>query len=250
MPTGQLNTNSYLECLIESINQDSPKYPCKLMLTNRHIRIGFAILVSMVLHGTFMLSSMNLKLPGKVSQQQKKSVTMTMASRPIHRPHVPASIKKEQNKPIIQKVIKEIPAPTPFNSDEKTLQEGNSQKVDDESLTASEEPETKNEQDSPNLIAASGDKNIIEATPLYKNNPPPNYPSTARRRGYQGTVTLEVMVTESGSVQKINIFKSSGYTVLDKAAIKAVKNWGFSPATRFGNPMAMWVKIPVQFVLQ
>lgn len=204
----------------------------------------------MGLHTTLMVNSVGLKLSGKAFQQQKKSVTMTLASRPVHRSHVPASKKRQHTNPIVKKIIKEIPAPQPINHDEDILEEENPQTVDIESLTAVEEPETKNEHDSSNLIAATGNANIIEATPLYKNNPPPHYPSTARRRGYQGTVTLEVMVTESGSVQKVTLFESSGYTVLDKAAIKAVKNWGFSPATRMGQPMAMWVKIPVQFVLR
>jgi len=41
---------------------------------------------------------------------------------------------------------------------------------------------------------------VIEAVPLYKVNPPPEYPRLARKRGYQGTVVLDVLVDQNGKV--------------------------------------------------
>ena len=40
----------------------------------------------------------------------------------------------------------------------------------------------------------SGSEVIYEAEPLYKMNPEPPYPKMARKRGYQGTVILSVLV--------------------------------------------------------
>ena len=37
-------------------------------------------------------------------------------------------------------------------------------------------------------------KTIIEARPLYRENPRPKYPTMARKRGYTGNVVLEVLV--------------------------------------------------------
>lgn len=170
---------------------------------------------------------------------------MTLASRPVRRAHVPAAANSHSTVPAVKKIIREMPAPKPLSSEEKILQEKTPQKVDVASLA-----EPIDEHTSPDSNATDRAANFIEATPLYKRNPPPQYPATARRRGYQGTVTLEVLVTESGAAQKIKIFESSGHPVLDNAAIVAVTNWLFSPATRLGQPISMWVKIPVQFILR
>ncbi len=87
------------------------------------------------------------------------------------------------------------------------------------------------------------------ARPLYRKNPRPAYPRLARRRGYQGTVILEVLVGHDGTPRKVRLFQSSGYSSLDKAAAAALKKWLFAPGSKNGIPVDMWVKIPVRFQL-
>lgn len=48
------------------------------------------------------------------------------------------------------------------------------------------------------------------------------YPFIARRKGYQGTVTLSFRVQANGSLKDIQIAHSSGYGILDRSAIKAL----------------------------
>ena len=43
--------------------------------------------------------------------------------------------------------------------------------------------------------------------------------------------------------------QSSGYDMLDQAAMKAVRNWRFTPAKRGGEARTAWVDIPVMFTL-
>lgn len=75
--------------------------------------------------------------------------------------------------------------------------------------------------------------------------PEPNYPLTAMRNQYQGTVTIEIMVDPSGAITDAKVFKSSGYSVLDDAALNVVKNrWRFPPG---GN---RWLHWPCIFKLQ
>ncbi|MBN2032899.1 MAG: energy transducer TonB [Deltaproteobacteria bacterium] len=88
------------------------------------------------------------------------------------------------------------------------------------------------------------------AVPLYLKNPPPEYPPAARRRGYEGTVMLDVFVDAEGRVQEIRLIKSSGYAILDRAAIRAVKGWLFEPAREGEGEVAMWVKVPLTFRLK
>lgn len=83
----------------------------------------------------------------------------------------------------------------------------------------------------------------------YLKNPAPIYPQLARERGWEGVVLLSVFVQNDGKPGKVNIEKSSGYNILDHAALKAVKKWQFLPA-RVGNlSFSSWVRIPIRFTL-
>jgi len=88
------------------------------------------------------------------------------------------------------------------------------------------------------------------AKPLYKKNPDPVYPVIARKRGYQGTVELEVLISEKGTVSSIKIFKSSGHKSLDQQALISVKKWLFEPGKKNGIIQEMCVRIPVKFELK
>lgn len=94
--------------------------------------------------------------------------------------------------------------------------------------------------------AGSGDQ---EAAPLYASNPPPEYPPQARRRGLQGVVTIEALIDVSGRVADLRPFSSSGHGILDKAALKSVRSWQFTPGIIGGKTKEMWVKVPVRFEL-
>jgi protein TonB len=90
---------------------------------------------------------------------------------------------------------------------------------------------------------------VTYAHPIYKHNISPPYPLLARKRGYQGTVLLEVLVSTDGKAASIQLRKSSGYSMLDKAAIKGVREWLFYPAKRGDEVFEMWVTIPIRFTL-
>jgi TonB family protein len=63
-----------------------------------------------------------------------------------------------------------------------------------------------------------------------RTTPHPEYPLLALRRGYQGKVVIDFVVGESGSVTKAEVAGSSGYSVLDEAALSVVMNrWRFPP---------------------
>jgi len=91
---------------------------------------------------------------------------------------------------------------------------------------------------------------IGKAVPLVEKNLPPEYPGLARRRGWEGTVLLEVDVEPDGQVKTVRIQTSSSYSLLDNAALDAVQKWQFMPGTRNGRPAAMKVLVPVHFVLK
>ncbi|MBW2047240.1 MAG: energy transducer TonB [Deltaproteobacteria bacterium] len=93
-------------------------------------------------------------------------------------------------------------------------------------------------------------KAVREARPSYKDNPAPPYPRRARKRGYQGTVLLKVLVGRDGRVRELRVQTSSGHSILDRAAVKAVKQWIFEPGTVGNERVEMWVRVPVRFELK
>jgi len=91
---------------------------------------------------------------------------------------------------------------------------------------------------------------LRKARPLYRQNPPPRYPRSARRRGYEGSVILEVKVLRDGSVGDLRVLTSSGYSVLDKAAVKSVNKWLFEPGMQGDQKVDMWVRVPIRFKIE
>lgn len=83
----------------------------------------------------------------------------------------------------------------------------------------------------------------------YRDTPRPDYPESARREGQQGSVLLRVLVDEQGRSKKIEINRSSGSDVLDRAAAEAIKRWRFVPARHGDRPVESWIRIPIDFSL-
>ena len=61
---------------------------------------------------------------------------------------------------------------------------------------------------------------------------------------------LMVEVLENGRAGEISIENSSGYELLDDAAIKGVRRWRFVPAKNGGRAVRARVRIPVEFNLR
>ena len=88
------------------------------------------------------------------------------------------------------------------------------------------------------------------AAPKYRENTHPTYPWIARLRGYEGIVLISAEVSADGTVGSLRVKKSSGHAVLDRSALDAVRTWIFEPGRKMGNPVSMWVDVPVKFVLK
>lgn len=58
-------------------------------------------------------------------------------------------------------------------------------------------------------------------------NPPPDYPWVARRRGLEGVVAVSVVVDVAGAVTTASVVRTSRHEVLDAAALRAVRAWRF-----------------------
>ncbi len=91
---------------------------------------------------------------------------------------------------------------------------------------------------------------VVFTEASYKSNPEPPYPKAAERKGLEGVVLLRVHVGTDGHPVAVNLLNSSGHSILDKAAVHAVRNaWRFNPATTNGQPVEAWVEVPIIFTL-
>jgi protein TonB len=79
--------------------------------------------------------------------------------------------------------------------------------------------------------------------------PSPPYPALLRDENITGIVWVWVRVEADGSTSEIRLDKSSGYRLLDEAALHAVNGWRFYAAVRMGHRIASVARIPVRFRL-
>lgn len=89
----------------------------------------------------------------------------------------------------------------------------------------------------------------VEAKPLDSGNIRPSYPRIARRHGWQGEVWLKVQVDNTGRVVSVQVDRSSGYGILDKTALEAVRNWRFHAARIGSKRVESEVRVPIRFEL-
>jgi TonB family protein len=76
----------------------------------------------------------------------------------------------------------------------------------------------------------------------------PEHTVIARQAGYQGIAVLWIVITESGTVQNVEIARPVGLGLDDKA-VEAVKKWHFEPSRKGETPVAVQVKVEVSFRL-
>ena len=72
------------------------------------------------------------------------------------------------------------------------------------------------------------------------------YPTVARRMGWQGVVQITFVVLENGFAERVRITKSSGHDMLDQAVVKAVQR--VQPFPR--PPARAELTVPVVFRLE
>lgn len=79
----------------------------------------------------------------------------------------------------------------------------------------------------------------------------PNYTAAAMKARIEGIVGLQGIVGTDGRVTELRVRKSLDSKLgLDQEAIKAIQNWQFKPATRFGVPVPFRSDFEMSFTLK
>lgn len=81
------------------------------------------------------------------------------------------------------------------------------------------------------------------------NNIQPHYPRRARELGFEGMVVVQVKVSKLGKTAGMKILSSSGYSLLDNAALDALSEWSFMPAKIGCHLIESDLKICIRFSL-
>lgn len=87
-----------------------------------------------------------------------------------------------------------------------------------------------------------------KAKPVSEINP--SYPPAAVRGRLEGKVLLEAQIDSSGKAVSVKVFSSSGHTLLDRAALKSVRQARFLPAVYLGKNVSDILTISVNFSLK
>ena len=86
--------------------------------------------------------------------------------------------------------------------------------------------------------------------PQVLNGGVPVYPEKALEKEEEGKTLLSVLIDAMGKPKEVKVKTSSGFSELDKAAIRAVSNWQFIPAMQGGKSVASWYEVPVRFEVE
>ena len=75
----------------------------------------------------------------------------------------------------------------------------------------------------------------------------PVYPATAQSARVTGTVILEALIAENGSIGDVKVLRS--VALLDTAAVEAVRQWRFTPTLLNGVPVQIILVVTIAFTL-
>jgi protein TonB len=77
---------------------------------------------------------------------------------------------------------------------------------------------------------------------------PPEYPEIAKRARVEGAVVLEAILDVNGRVEQVRVMHS--VPLLDDAAVRAVREWRYTPTELNGVPVPVLMTITVRFFLE
>jgi len=90
----------------------------------------------------------------------------------------------------------------------------------------------------------------VEDLPVPVHSVHPEYPALAREAGVSGLVVAHLLVGRDGRVLDVRVDGNHSILMLNEAALRAARQWAFTPALVNGKPVAVWVAVPFNFRLQ
>lgn len=102
----------------------------------------------------------------------------------------------------------------------------------------------------PQEVLEAPEQAHVEGSPEVRETIHPKYPRAARERGMEGDSVLKIEVASDGTASSVVVVESSGYDLLDEAAVKAARAARYNPATRDGVPVSATFTLRFTFRLR
>jgi TonB family protein len=94
----------------------------------------------------------------------------------------------------------------------------------------------------------SVDRQSCITPPQQTYSPQPKYPEAERHARREGAVKLKLVVRSDGVPSDVTVSQTLAPD-FDNAALDAVRQWRFSPATKGGTPIPVQIAVEVDFSL-
>jgi protein TonB len=89
------------------------------------------------------------------------------------------------------------------------------------------------------------------SNPVVTKEVHPRYTREAMDARVQGTIAMDAVVREDGTVEDVTITQSLDKEYgLDQEAVKALKQWQFKPGTKDDKPVPVLVNVTMSFTLK
>lgn len=216
---------------------------------------------SVLIHGVFLLnqSSSELELAVGSSSQARSFSLNSFKARPRPQPTPTPQVKPLQNKllqqaakpkkrknPVLQKPKRIKPKPAHEQTQTITARPFTPPKA---TLPEVEAVDVEQVEEVSDLVAMELDAGIPVTREARFSVPPPTprYPKLALKRRQSGEVLVRVLVSASGKIDSTKVVRSSGFKLLDQAALHSVQQWQFEPWKIKGIAHKSWVEVPVDF---
>lgn len=224
------------------------------MDTRERGTLFIALIIALAIHcgaAAFQLSTFpfsTASIPDSRKALEVSFVTTAEAKTPAS--EIPEALQPEREKPLVREEPEKLDQPREILEQKKPVEKPVPHEltlpVAEESAAPAVSVAPARDED----YNIEKSRNVIPAAPRYRENPPPEYPAAARRRGFEGLVILSVTVGTDGRARDVVLKSSSGHEILDRSALRAVRGWRFDPATRLGIPFVMTVDVPIRFELR
>lgn len=204
-------------------------------------KLRWAIGIAVVLHIVLFLIHLPEMIQEDLGKAEKQKVYVVQQIR--FRPPPP---EQEPQKIEVRKKKVPIPDPTPDEPEPIRVVEEVPPDLDipvDDAVFGIPDAPPAAEPEGP--IMVGGDVRAPEKITA----PQPQYTEIARKARIQGVVIVQAIIDKEGQVTNVKVLKGLPMG-LEEAAVEAIKNWKFKPATLNGKPVTVYYNLTVNFKLQ
>ena len=169
----------------------------------------------------------------------------------VVRKYVPPPPKIVRKQIVRKKLTRKVPIPDPTPDEPEPIREPEPE-IEPEILPPDAEfiigdPEPPPPQ-GPLLAGVGG---VTNPTRIAESYIQPVYPELARKAKIEGKVFLQAVVEKDGDVGEVALLRCNRPGLgFEEAAIEAVEQWQYEPATQAGRPVDVFITVIVDFTLQ